>query len=406
MLSVVVIPYDDAIPLKLETIEIALSSSSIEREIEHFLTDDNYENDDGIDTRTAFCDTILSTLLIRSRPKQRQGRRSFHTLLDHDHCRTVDDNSSTTDHPPLYAYHIPKSSSSSSTDQQPQQQLHPHVPNIRATRFAMACGHWSIRFYGTVVLATTTTTTTMATTNHPYRITEAMFREIQIVACHCGPDLRHSIIRSLLHNNDLDTDTSSTKTTTSIDSTSSCNRRILMITAWIGNAAQEQYHDRAIVQQFQNLFAGTEPNHHHKDDTDSDSEKDETTTVNEENDECDVVVVVKSQHSQHETNGTELHEAVNTHQIVTPMPTTTTIQPPPQESSSNSNLLLRRPARNCDDTDMTAAPFVPNDIISSFFTTTFCYTCRRPATTLCSQCHGVYFCHDTCQTNGYGTKKV
>ena len=178
-----------------------------------------------------------------------------------------------------------------------------------------------------------------------------------------------------------------------------------MITDWIGNAAQEQYHDRAIVQQFQNLFAGTEPNHHHKDDTDSDSEMDETTTVNEENDECDVVLVVKSQQSQHETNGIELHETVNTHQIVTPMSTTTTIQPPPQESSSNSNLLLRGPARNSDDIDMTAIPFVPNDVISSFSTTTFCYTCRRPATTLCSQCHGVYFCHDTCQTNGYGTKK-
>ena len=94
LFSYIVIPYDDTIPLKLHTIESSSSCSSIvESEIQHhFLSDVNnnsekdfrHDDDDDDDDNDDISDNIISTLLIRSRPRQRntRGRRCHHSLND------------------------------------------------------------------------------------------------------------------------------------------------------------------------------------------------------------------------------------------------------------------------------------------------------------------------------------
>jgi len=65
-----------------------------------------------------------------------------------------DTNNSTTYAPGLYAYYRSSSSVGASSSEQHHQHQHQQrpLPNIRATRLAMACGLFATRLYGPVVI--------------------------------------------------------------------------------------------------------------------------------------------------------------------------------------------------------------------------------------------------------------
>ena len=334
----VVLSHDDAIPLKfLPTIQVvpkepSSSFSSMEEAILPFFVNHDSSN---VDDNVVNVDHIRSTLLVRPRRVRRRHG-------DHSPCLVVDDDNN---YPPLYAYHIPPAAATAATASSSPPLQH---PNRRATRLAMACGHWSYRFYGTVVLVVVTTT--METSISP-----RWLHDIQVV-CQGGPDLRDSILRAVSSSSTITNDHDATTTITTATNNNynynihttthpftMTNHSGGTISEWLGHAAQEQYQDRVTIQQFQQLFLGT-------------------TTITDDDDGTVGTVVVSVSTippavTETATNTTPIH------------PTTT------RSSSSSSSLLP-----------------------------TFCYTCRRPATTLCSHCHGVYFCNADCRRNGYGTR--
>jgi hypothetical protein len=110
------------------------------------------------------------------------------------------------------------------------------VPNIRATRLAMACGKLSTRFYGNVLL-------------FRHRMTSLTCSELFGAAC-ISPDLRDSI-QNALGNQDLP------------------------IPKWMHQAAQENYHDHTILERFTSIMSKSsadklEPNNANLDDSDHD----------------------------------------------------------------------------------------------------------------------------------------
>ena len=370
LFSCVVISHDDAVPLELHTIEA--SSLSVEHDIQRFFPDDiGHRPDHHSPPEDATVDDIISTLLIRSRPKLR-SRPSYQ--------QNIHSNSSANDsltYPPLYAYHIPWSSrrrqspppptppTTTTTTSSNPLPMDSARKNVRATRLAMACGHWSIRFYGTVVLTITTTTVSGSNHGNTARISPSMFQDIQTIASHCGPDVRDTIIATLSAS-----DITSRFTITRSENT--------CITEWMGNAAQEQYHDRAIVQQFHNIFSKSAPPMDDLDTDEDHSQDDKDDEVNSSSDK-------KRGSGNGEIFCSDGLSDVNANAELRPTETTTSIKE-------------QRPLIACDIGIDPAAKYLPNAS-----TITWCYACRRPATTLCSKCHGVYFCNDICQRNGYGT---
>ena len=193
--------------------------------------------------------------------------------------------------PGLYAYHA-----ASATE-----------PNIRATRFAMFCGHWAYRFHGTVILSTNGMLLADGGATSAMRYTDTRcrvhFEEIVSVATHpYSPDLRES----LQENEDFAT------------------ALLVPSSDWIGNAAREQYQDTEAIQRLHQVMKPAHPN-----------------VEDEEND---------------------------------------------------------------NETETVYAPITDSNIATLIECVTHvpvCYHCRKPASTLCRNCEGVYFCSSDCELNGY-----
>jgi hypothetical protein len=361
----IVIPYDEATPLHLITVY------SVDDICRHILK-----------TSVESEDSLSSLLLIRPRIQSKQEHHapsmiSSSVQSSHD-----------VSYPGLYVYyevsshlhnhhhHHPVESSMEderSNNHQNNDSLdltHASIPNIRATRFAMACGHWSVRLYGTVVLCTDGTVLLREENkifgkNSPTAIQEQMkgthvdsivttlYSEIVTAACHeCSPDLRNYFL--------LPKPVPSSATT----STQQQQQPSGSISDWIGNAAQEQYHDVAVLNRLHSLM--TSP-HHDMDDDNNDDDGDNTDT---DNDATEVVHI--QQRSNH--SGQQCDKRT---EMVSSIPTI-----PPTSTS-----------QKVTTTTTTVTTKLP-----------LCYHCRKPAFTLCHQCNGVYFCNTNCQRQGYVSK--
>lgn len=180
--------------------------------------------------------------------------------------------------PGLFAYHNPTNKRE-------------NRPNIRATRLAMACGLFSMRFYGSVIIVQ----------RSQAQVIESLTSAQIEMACCGSPDLRSSILASL-------------------------GIRNQSVPRWLLQAAQSNYHDQAAVQK----LAAVMENSAEKDEgeVDSGDEREESNSL---------------QHVS-ESNKREAQEFVTT---------------------------------------------VP-----------LCLHCRRPANVLCSGCHGVYSCGESCRQQG------
>jgi hypothetical protein len=121
------------------------------------------------------------------------------------------------------------------------------LPNVRATRLAMACGHLNLRLYGTVVLKAATLPGLLKVS------------DVEYAAC-LSPDLRPDIPAS-----------SSLETAAAFGA----------IPEWLGGAAQHYYHDRAVLQRLTNAM--TRPPEVDDDDVDDDNtdDKDDDTNARE-----------------------------------------------------------------------------------------------------------------------------
>jgi hypothetical protein len=173
-------------------------------------------------------------------------------------------------------------------------------PNLRATRLSMACGLFSIRFYGDVILS---------------RSAGANLTICHVQAgCLRGPDLRSSVVAS--------TDDS------------------VPIPDWIGNATQQNYHDRPVIARLVTAM---------KEDKESDNDSGSSSLDDDNNDDGDSI------DSDTPPSGVGQQES-------------------PNELPSRE--LVTR--------------------------TTLCLYCRRPASTLCD-CGGAYFCDKPrkCRSEGY-----
>lgn len=178
--------------------------------------------------------------------------------------------------PGLFAYHNPTSKRKT-------------PPNIRATRLAMACGLFSMRFYGTVLLI-----------RRPLKdVTDFLTAEQIETACSGSPDLRSTILSSLGMGN-------------------------WSTPRWLLQAAQSSYHDQSALEKLAAVMQNSD-------------ESDDEEEGSEDDDSLDRLI------ERHEGEG-GLHEFVST---------------------------------------------VP-----------LCLHCRRPASELCTGCHGVYFCDEKCRQQG------
>lgn len=125
------------------------------------------------------------------------------------------------DSPGLFAYHNP-------TIKQEKN----NVPNIRATRLAMACGLFSMRFYGSVVILKRSQTGV---------INSLTVAQIE-TACCGSPDLRSSILSSLGLENQS-------------------------VPHWLRQAAQNNYHDQSVVQKLADVMKNHDENCKEEDDS-------------------------------------------------------------------------------------------------------------------------------------------
>jgi hypothetical protein len=360
----IVIPCDEATPLHLITV---------------YSVDDIYRH--ILRTSAESEDRISSLLLIRPRIQSKQAHN------DPSMISSSVQSSHDLSYPGLYVYyevspHLhnhhhhhhpvkPSMEDECSNNHQNNDSLDltfASIPNIRATRFAMACGHWSVRLYGTVVLCTDGTVllreeNKIFCKNSPTAIQEQMkgthaddsivttlFSEIVTGACHqCSPDLRNYFL--------LPKSVPSSATTTTISSAQQQQQPSGSISDWIGNAAQEQYHDVAVLNRLHSVM--TSPHHDLEDDNDDDDND------NTDNDATAVVhIQQRSNHSGHQ----------------------------------------------CDKRTEMVSSIPPTSMSQKVITTTvttklpLCYHCRKPAFTLCHQCNGVYFCDTNCQRQGYVSK--
>jgi hypothetical protein len=178
--------------------------------------------------------------------------------------------------PGLFAYHNPTSNRT-------------NPPNIRATRLAMACGLFAMRFHGTVLIL-----------QRPLKnAIDALFATQIEMACCGSPDLRSSILSSL--------------------GVKDCNAP-----RWLLQAAQGNYHDQSAVQKLASVMQN----------------RDNSSEEEEESDD--------------EMQATKLDKQ-------------------PSDDGERREFVTSVP---------------------------LCIHCRRPASELCTGCHGVYFCNDVCRRQG------
>ena len=149
--------------------------------------------------------------------------------------------------PGLYAYHEPS--------RRRQQQQHDAADNInddanlRATRLAMACGLFAIRFYGNVILTRTTTLGSLS---------DLSVHDVS-AACEISPDLRHEILKELM----IEGRGKSNVTTASMSSPP-------FVPDWLAEAAKNNYQDGAVLDKLAFCFQSN-ANVHDNQDSSSDS---------------------------------------------------------------------------------------------------------------------------------------
>lgn len=196
------------------------------------------------------------------------------------------------------------------------------APNVRATRFAMACGMFHLRFRGTALLAPCSKTATTMAHVSPQEILEA----VQLIST-TSPDVRVTVLAELQPPHLCD------------------SKRLVEIAVpeWLGNAAQQNYHDQAVLTRLANVMAASTGKSDEVMEADSDSES---------QDESDLL---------HGGSGVAVSDSI------VPLGIHCCPQSPRFAAVANSPL---------------------------------CLHCRRPTNRVCPNCHGAYFCNETCRSLG------
>jgi len=201
------------------------------------------------------------------------------------------------------------------------------MKNVRATRLAMACGKFSCKFYGTVLLVRSS-----LSSRQNLRIGEVLG------ACCISLDLRPSVQQELLPQS----------TTKSLFDEYS-NKMPPPVPTWLGNALKQNYHDQVAIDKLADVM---KPRNMDDDDSERSSDDDDDDDDGE-----------KSNTRASET------------------------------STDNLGSTLAEP--NAHNTDpKRKRQFVTKQPL--------CLHCRRPASTLCPNCRGAYFCDPPRQCRALG----
>lgn len=132
------------------------------------------------------------------------------------------------------------------------------LKNVRATRLAMACGHFSYQLYGTCLLVRTSLS-----------LSEDLEVNDVYGACCISPDLRPSLQQEI-QPEELRNENRHPSTSRSIPMT------------WLGDALQQNYHDASVLSRLATVMTGGAENNEESSDSDSDSD-DSTNHQNKSN---------------------------------------------------------------------------------------------------------------------------
>ena len=150
----------------------------------------------------------------------------------------------------LYAYHcFHFDISEPPPPHQPKQQP---LPNIRATRLAMACGLYRLRLFGMVLLSRTSEAPHDSHNDHVHDNDERYSLRIPQLwaACTLSPDLRPSHFAELLAMEPAEKLNSLSHVSSSLSSTFS-------LPSWLGNAARNNYHDQDVINRLAQVMTTT-----------------------------------------------------------------------------------------------------------------------------------------------------
>ena len=215
--TVIIVDAYDLVPLSSLTIPLNYSATTT--------ASHSVVTDDGADTNTATEPSSLATSFLESV-----------LLRDVFHATRFDDTVSTTvlirpydTLAGLVAYSLSSSSSSSSAAAAAETQLQLPPANRRATRLAMACGLFSMRFRGKIVLGR------LNNSNNSGKEGSLSIEDVA-AACTISPDLRReNIVEHLLLQ--IIRDCSSDQD----------EANLLSIPLWLSEAAKNNYHDQEVL---------------------------------------------------------------------------------------------------------------------------------------------------------------
>jgi hypothetical protein len=122
----------------------------------------------------------------------------------------------------LYACFVSDDQDECNTDYKPHQEI---SHNVRATRLSMACGLFALRFYDAVILIRSTLNGKI----QPLKVSDVE------LACCVTPDLRLDIVERI--RNDFDV------------------AKFIKLPEWITNAAQQNYHDKAVLERLAKVMS-------------------------------------------------------------------------------------------------------------------------------------------------------
>jgi hypothetical protein len=338
--TVVLVPFDGTQPLQ-----------------NHAVSYDELEEDNGIGRRTSihppsnpFHDSINA--LLRRPEEKEQGddgaAQSGPRVVAFDPLETPllrpRENV-----PGLYAYfHAPeKQDNDDDDDVGDKEKGHRQVrkENIRATRLAMACGLFRLRFYGNVVAVRSG-----AVASSGQRWYDLDAKDLMGPCC-VSPDLRYRIQQAVAAET---THGIVVQVNQNIEDEKEVTNRILESSSlrlpdWLADAAQQNYQDGAALAQLalvMNISAEQE------EESDTEEESDDTDDDEEE----------------------EVNPMNQTHKLVKPQPPTTAVS-----SSTIASTGALNPSTNREDRSFVT--HVP-----------LCLHCRRPSSVLCPECSGATFC--------------
>ena len=260
-----------------------------------------------------------------------------------------DTKNSTTYAPGLYAYY--RSSSSVGVSSSEHHQPRPS-PNIRATRLAMACGLFATRLSGPVVI------TRRQTCSFP--LWRDVTTEQLYGPCELSPDLRSQTLQTRMRTQlqlqqHYSNNNQEERKTMIVEFN---NKNTITVPLWIQNAAQQNYHDAAVVARIAEVMKQKKDKKNKmKRNVVLEEEKGndtDTDTNNDSGDDDDA----STQPSDDDGPSTTADVAVS--------------------PSSSSSFKQKAPSMN---TVTAKSPL--------------CLHCRKPTTNLCEGCLGAYFCART-----------